>query len=146
MEHERRAALAGPGYAQTLIAVADDCPVGVAEIPVQKGEKATVAALQDRLLADHPYRFTQAEVLFHTSLRATRSTDWEALRDAHRDDFFIQPRACLRTSPLPRQDGWGQHFDSQGRVALYAVDSEASRRLLTAADLKVIKVLRSKRA
>lgn len=106
MEHERRAALAGPGYVQTLIAVADDCPVGVAEIPVEKGEKATIAALQDRLLADHPYRFTQAEVLFHTSLRATRSTDWEALRDTHWDDFFIQPRACLRTSPLPRQDGW----------------------------------------
>lgn len=85
-------------------------------------------------------------MLFHTSLRATRSTDWEALRDAHWDDFFIQPRACLRTSPLPRQDGWGLHFDSQGRVALYAVDSEAYRRLLTAADLKVIKALRSKRA
>lgn len=134
-------------YRRTLIAVADDCPVSRSVVPVDRGAKKSVAALQYGLLADCPYVHTQEDVLFETWLRRQDRPDLsEADVVRLRAELFSRPQACLRASPLPKRYGWGLVFDEEGRVALCPMESKEYQELLASGRLKVLKALRSSRA
>jgi hypothetical protein len=135
-------------YYQTLIAVADDCPVDAATVPVARGGKATVATVQYELLAERPYRMTQEDVLFLSWLRrrpeAGRLAEDEVA--ALREEFFSRSQACLRASPLPKKYGFGLLFDGDGRVALCPMESAEYRRIVEGGEgYKVVKAMRSSR-
>jgi hypothetical protein len=53
----------------------------------------------------------------------------------------------MRASALPKKYGWGAHYDGQGRIALYAMESEAYRQFADGqvSGVKVVAALRSKR-
>ena len=51
-------------YHDTFIEVADDCPATAAQVPEQKDGSPTVSALQYQMMAGHPSRYTQEDVLF----------------------------------------------------------------------------------
>lgn len=90
-------------YYDSLIAVADDCPVSEAVVPTARDDKETVAVLQYEMLADSPYQHTQADVLFSSWLQRQDLGDPSADELARlRDEFFSKPQACLRASPLPK--------------------------------------------
>ena len=137
-------------YYRTLIAVAEDCPVSQSVVPEPRGGKATVASLQYEVLAERPYAYTQADVLFLTWLK--RQDFPEAPSEAEvaklREAFFAKPQACMRTSPLPKKYGWGLLCDEAGKVALCPKESEEYQRLTAgkAGDVKVINAMRSSRA
>ncbi|MEU8177771.1 DUF6157 family protein [Microbispora hainanensis] len=141
-------------YYSTLIAVADDCPVTVAEVPRGRGGKPTVAVLQYELISGAPYGLTQEDVLLETWLRRQDlPADLPAERRAElRKEFFSRSQACLRSSPLPKRHGWGLLFDRDGRIALCPMESEEYRRLVDGAQagedggVRVLKALRSRRA
>lgn len=138
-------------YVGAFIAVADDCPAREGLVPPTKpGRKRTVAAIQHAMLAGAPYRYTQEDVLFQTYAEGQGLSPEElaARGAALREEFFATPRACLRASPLPKRYGWGLHFDGEGRVALYPVDSAAYRAFIAGerGELKVLKAMRSSRA
>lgn len=128
-------------YQNTLITVSDDCPVLSGQAPAKVG----VASFQYQLLQGQPYQYTQDEVLFRSHYR-NENGDWEELKRAHWQEFFSQPRACLRASPLPKKFGWGFHFDAAGKVALLALESPEYQQLLAGQNVKVVKAMRSKRA
>lgn len=136
-------ATARDGYRNTFIAIADDC-TAVAEIPQSRGDKPTVAVLHYELISEKPYTYTQADILFRTSLRQ-QSLPLSADTPQKRDEFFAKPRACLRSSPLGKKYGWGIHFDDEGRVASYPADSPRYRELLADDSVKTMKALRSQR-
>jgi len=136
----------GMNYYETFIAAADDCPVTTGVIPAPRGGRKTVAVLQYELIAEQPYTLTQEDVLFETW---RRQQDPPPVEDqaTMRERFFAQSRACLRASPLPKQYGWGLHFDSAGRVALCAVGSDDYARLsATNNGTTVLKAMRSRRS
>jgi hypothetical protein len=133
------------GYEDTLIRVADDCPATSGVVPAPRGGRATVAVLQYELITGQPYSLTQEDVLFETWLRQQQEEP-VGDRAALRAQFFVQPRACLRASPLPKKYGWGIHYDRAGRVALYAVDSADYARLAGGGAATVLKAMRSRRA
>lgn len=134
-------------YFETLIAVADDCPVAESVVPVERGAKKTVAALQYEMLAESPYVHTQEDVLFKTWLaRQGMPEKSEAEVAEMRDEFFAKPQACLRASPLPKKYGWGLVFDEAGRVALCPMESKEYNQLLTGGRVKVHKAMRTRRA
>ena len=54
-------------YYDTLIAVADDCPVSSAVVPQLRGGKPTVAVLQYEMIAAAPFRLTQEDVLYQSA-------------------------------------------------------------------------------
>src|SRR3954468_18062482 len=54
---QRRRAVHTTNYFDTFIEVADDCPVGAAEVPPDKTSGKTVAQLHYELIAAHPYEF-----------------------------------------------------------------------------------------
>jgi hypothetical protein len=112
------------GYQDTLIAVAEDCPVGQAVVPPVRAGRPTAARLQYDLLAGSPYTYTQEDILFECWYRREDDPSaGPAELAALRAEFFAEPRACLRGSPLPKRYGWGLHFNADGRVALCAVES-----------------------
>lgn len=134
-------------YYQTLIAVADDCPVTRSVVPEDRNGQRTVAAVQYELLADSPYVYTQEDVLFLTWLRRQEAVGRSEAEVAElRRQFFSKPQACLRSSPLPKRYGWGLHFNEQGRVALSPMESARYAELRAGGTVKVLKALRSKRA
>ncbi|MGH3655562.1 MAG: DUF6157 family protein [Micromonosporaceae bacterium] len=136
-------------YYNTLIAVADDCPITGSVTPAPRGGKKTVAVLQYEMLAERPNELTQEEVLFES---------WWARQEAAGDvpdsevallrkEFFAKPQACLRASPLPKKYGWGLLFDERGTVALCPMESAMYRDLVEGGkpDLTVLKAMRSSR-
>ncbi|MBB3110867.1 hypothetical protein FHS18_002934 [Paenibacillus phyllosphaerae] len=131
-------------YYDTFIGVAEDCPVTNAEIPQAKGDAKPVPVLQYEMIAGHPYRYTQEDVLFE--VYAMRNEVAEEQRSAAREAFFAKGQPCLRTSSLGKRYGWGFHHDTEGKVALYAVESEAYGDLSQDASLKQVKAMRSSRA
>jgi len=127
----------------TFIEVADDCPVAAAEIPKAKGDAKTVPVLQYEMIANHPYRYTQEDVLFE--VYAIRNDIKEEEKQAAREKFFSKGQPCLRTSSLGKRYGWGIHNDAQGRVALYAIESDEYKKFMNDASLKHVKAMRASR-
>ncbi|TWV96886.1 DUF6157 family protein [Chitinophaga pinensis] len=130
-------------YYNTFIEVADDCPVQTAEVPPVRGEK-TIANIEFELLVDNPYEFTSDDVLFHVhaAKRQLRTQEFEI----EREQFFSKGQACFRSSPLTKRYGWGAHFDADGRMAIYAVESDEYQQFAKDRSLKQVKAMRSKKS
>lgn len=130
-------------YFNTLICVAEDCPINQAEIPPVKKETKSIANLQFELLRDHPYEFTSDELIFQ--IFAIRNEISMSEFEAAKEVFFSKGQACLRTSPLSKRYAWGIHSNSEGKVALIPSESDSYEKLVN--DSKVAKVfaMKSKR-
>lgn len=129
-------------YYETFIEVADDCPVSAAEAP-PRGEALSGAAIQYEMISGAPYTHTSDDVIFrvHQLKHGIRDEDAPAARMA----FFARGQPCLRSSALAKRYGWGIHSDEQGRVALYARESERYAQLAAEPQIKHLKAMRNKR-
>lgn len=141
------------GYRDTFISVADDGRASTGETPPARGGKPTVAGLQHAMLTTRPGHYTQEEVLLASSPQFRARADVDALEDLNQEElqrmlaeYFAQPRACLRASPLGKTYGWGLHYDDQGRITVYPVNSDEYARLSQDASLIQLKAMRSRRA
>lgn len=130
-------------YFNTLILIAEDCQVDRGIIPQSKGDKPTIASLQFEIINRYPYRYTSDEILFQ--IYAQRNDLLESERDNAWQEFFSKGQACFRSSPLAKRYGWGFHFNSEGKVAVYPVGSEKYDELMKNTDLKKLKAMRSGR-
>jgi len=119
-------------YTDTLIEVAEDCPVQAAEAPPSE-EPKSAARLAYEMLIDSPYRHTSDDVIY-----ATKGEPKGLSREA----FFSKGQPCFRASPLAKRYGWGIHSDHAGRIALFAVESEAYRRLASQEGTRRLRALR----
>ncbi len=127
-------------YFSTFITASPDSTAAQG-VPPAKPE--TIAGLQYALLSQHPYARTSDELLF--DVHCQRSEIVGAAKGAAWDAFLAKSKACLRASPLVKQHGWGLHFDEDGKVALYGVESPEYRALEQGKDVKVIPGMRSSR-
>ncbi len=130
-------------YFNTFIAVAEDCPVEAGEVPVQKGDKPSIAYLQYKMISENPYKFTSDDVLFEVF--AIRNDLTESEKPAARRAYFSKGQACMRSSPLGKRYGWGVHADKAGKVALYAAGSEKYNAFVIDPKLDHTKAMRSKK-
>ncbi len=131
-------------YYNTFIEIADDCPVSNSEAPPQKGDKLTVANIQFDLISQNPYKFTSDEILFQ--VYAKKSGVKKADMESEKEKFFSKGQPCFRSSPLTKRYGWGVHSDSDGRIALIAMDSDDYIKLKNDKKTKILKAMRSKKA
>lgn len=140
--------MGGVTYRDTFIAVAPDSTAKRAEIPPLRAGRPTIARMQFEMLRERPYRYTSEDVLFGSSPegRDLEGSIDEDERLRLQANFFAAPRACLRASPLPKRFGWGLRFDSQGRIAVYGVDSEEYRDFVADPRLRQLAALRSRRS
>ncbi|MBG0817221.1 DUF6157 family protein [Planomonospora sp. ID82291] len=137
-------------YYDTLIAVAEDCPVDESAVPpAGRDGKKTIAAVQFEMLSGDPGGLTQEDVLFETWVRRQEGLGavTEDERAELRARLFVKPQACLRASPLPKRYGWGLLFDARGRITLCPMESEDYRRIVDGSvpDVVVRRAMRSRR-
>jgi len=131
-------------YYNTFIEVADDCPAQIGKVPEQKGKDKTVAQIEYELISTNPYQFTSDDVLFAVFSEKNNISQNDELIE--REKFFSKSQACLRASPLGKRYGWGIHFNEEGKLALYAVNSNEYKKLQTDNSIDHVKAMRSKRA
>lgn len=127
-------------YANTFIEVADDCKADNGKIPPEKQEK-TIARMQYELIHDHPYQYTSDEIIF--AVYAARNGIEPADLAAKQTEFFSKGQPCLRSSPLGKRYGWGIHFDSAAKVAIYGRDSAEYSLRQNDPTLKHLKAMKS---
>ncbi|MFG6491360.1 DUF6157 family protein [Microbacterium sp. P03] len=130
-------------YVDTFIEVADDCPVDNAVEPPARADP-TIAKLHYALVSAAPYALTSDDVVFETYAR--RAGVPESDRPAAREAFFAKGQPCLRSSPLGKRYGWGVHHDAQGRIALYARESDGYARLAADGQIAHVRAMRSSRS
>ncbi len=135
-------------YADTFIAVADDCRATSGAVPPAD---VSVAARAFRMVADHPYRYRSSDVIFAVYADRRRIPDEERI-DA-RQEFYSRDQPCLRSSDLGRRYGWGVHADADGRIALvgcetpeYAAFVSGRREGRSGEPVKLTRAMRSSRA
>jgi len=123
-------------YADAFIEVAEDCPVRAAEAPPPK-EPKSAARLAYEMLIGSPYRYTSDDVLYAANGEP---------KGVSREAFFSKGQPCFRASALAKRYGWGVHSDREGRIALYAVESEDYRRLASQQGVRHLRAMRQGKA
>jgi len=108
-------------YYNTFISVAQTCKKTAGTIPPQK-TPPTVAQLEYEIITANPYSLTSDEIQFEVYKRRNKNACLE--------DFAKINHACFRCSSLSQNYGWGFHFNEDGKVALFAVESEDYQHLL----------------
>jgi len=130
-------------YYNTFIEVADDCPIKAGEIPPQKGIDKTVANIQFNIIKANPYKYTSDEVLFEVYAIRNKIRDKEI--EIGKKKFISKGQPCFRASPLTKRYGWGVHCDQEGKIAIYAVESDKYKKCSKDRNLRNVKAMRSKR-
>ncbi len=131
-------------YYDTLIEVADDCPVTEAQVPRARGARKTKALVEFELLITRPYKYTEEDIAFETYavLHDIPKATWPS----EREKFLSKGHPHLRVSALPKRYGWGVHNNREGKIALIAVESPLYKQLLNDPRITKIKAFRSSRA
>jgi hypothetical protein len=134
----------------TFVRVSADCSVVHSVVPIGKKETKSVHQIQYELLTERPYYYTHEELIFQVHLihKGIPSDDPEISLESVREQLFSKPHACLRASMLTKQYGWGVHYDAEGRIALYGMESPEYDQFLENSEgkLTVHNAMRNKRA
>jgi hypothetical protein len=131
-----------------FIEIAPDSPTQKSIVPQDKGSKRSIASIEYELLRGKPYAYTQAELKFatHVQHKQLPAEDLKMHRQQIWDDFFAKPYACMRASPLTKKYGWGAHYDEQGKIAIYPVESQEYQRFIKDKSIQRFFAMRCKRA
>ncbi|MNU73987.1 hypothetical protein D3C71_634780 [compost metagenome] len=130
-------------YQDTFIEVAEDTKVNNGVIPSSKGDKKTVAEMQYELLSENPYKYTSDDILFQVF--ADRNDLTESEYEEARKQFFSKGQPCFRASPLTKTYGFGVHNDENGKMALYALETDEYQQFLNDSAITKVKAMRTSR-
>ncbi|MGE8298534.1 DUF6157 family protein [Sphingobacterium paramultivorum] len=129
-------------YFNTLIEAATDTKVVKGTIPPSKRHK-TVAERQYELIAAAPYQYTSDDIIFQVYAERRDLTPDEY--PEARTVFFSKGQACLRASPLTKTYGYGIHSNSEGKVALYGMETAIYRKFVADENTTKVKAMKSAR-
>jgi hypothetical protein len=130
-------------YQNSFLEIAEDCPVEKGEIPPLKKTGKTTADIQYDILHNNPYKYTSDEILFQCYIIKQEIQENDLTET--REKFFSKGQACFRASPLTKLYGWGIHYNSEGKMALYGCETKEYKTFLKDKKIKLLKALRSKR-
>lgn len=128
-------------YFDTLIEIAEDCPVDFGETPLVKKDKETVASLQFDIISKNPYKYTSDDIVFKVFAQKNDITESE-LEEA-RLIFFSKGQPCLRASPLTKRYGFGIFSDNEGKITLFGAETKEYKSLKENDLIKKVKAMRS---
>ncbi|MFF2480234.1 DUF6157 family protein [Paenibacillus sp. NPDC058071] len=137
-------------YYNTFITIAPDSTALTGIVPPDKKNGLSKPSIEYELAVDRPYVYSMEQLLYEVHLLHKGFSDQEKAENGEsiRAAFFGKSQACLRTSMLPKKYGWGIHFNKEGKLALYPVDSPEYAHYASGADgsVKVVPAMRSARA
>ena len=128
-------------YFDTFIEVAEDIKVICGTQPSTKSDKKTVAEMQYEILSKKPYQLTSDDILFQ--LFADKNNLPETEYKQAREHFFSKGQPCFRTSPLTKTYGFGIHYDSNGKMAIYGMETAEYQDFIESHKIKKIKAMKS---
>ena len=129
-------------YFNTFIEVAEDTKATNGTKPPSKTNK-TVAELQYELLVNQPYFYSSDDVLFKVFAFKNDLTETEL--EKAKEIFFSKGQPCFRASPLTKMYGFGIHSNSEGKIALYGLETPEYQKLVDDPSLKKVKAMKSGR-
>ncbi len=130
-------------YTNTFIAIADDCPVNISEVPPTKADAKSIAQLQFEMVKKNPYKYSSDDVFFQVHAERNDLTKAELVKA--RELFFAKGQPCFRASPLTKRYGWGVHNDKDGKIALYGCETKEYKKWMADKTVKVVKAMKSSR-
>lgn len=134
-------------YTNTFIQIAPDSEAVSGIIPESNRKTTPIHVIEFQLLSQQPYQFDHESLIFEVYLIRQAISDEE--RAAHGDEIwaelFHKEHPCLRASALTKRYGWGAHYDENGKIALYAVDSAEYKQLVETCPTQLF-AMRSKRS
>lgn len=130
-------------YTNTFIQVAEDCPAAIGIVPTAKGNRIPIHVIQYELLSQNPYTFDHKELIFEVHIRRSgiSQEDAQKRRAEIENDLFQKGHPCLRASALTKRYGWGAHYDENGKIALYAMESDRYQQFIQAVENGTVKLL-----
>jgi len=134
-------------YTDTLVKVAADCPVDKGEIPVAKNLKKPAHLIQYELLTQNPYTYNHEELIYQVYVlqKEIPASTLAAESEQIKAELFSKGHPCMRASSLTKRYGWGAHYNEDGKIAIYPMESEAYKTLLESDKVKVVPAMKSKR-
>ena len=119
-------------YRDTFIQIAPDSMAISGVVPVSDRKPVPIHIIQYELLSQHPYCYTHEDLVFEVYVRRQgfSSEELAAHGTEIRGELFQKGHPCLRASALTKQYGWGAHYNHEGKIALYAVDSDEYRQFV----------------
>lgn len=127
-------------YFDTFIEVAEDTKADSGTKPPKK-ENKTIAEMQYELISKNPYKFTSDDIFFQVFADRNDLTKDEYKQA--REQFFSKGQPCFRASPLTKTYGFGVHSDSEGKIALFGMETEEYQKFLADKKVKKIKAMKS---
>lgn len=134
-------------YTDTFIPVAEDSEATKSTEPNLHHGKKTIAGHEYDLLRERPYTYDQDELIFEVYVRRNdipAEQVWEN-RSKIWTEAFSKSHSDLRSSALIKRYGWGAHFNADGKIALYGIETEEYERFIELEHIKVLTPLGSKR-
>ncbi|MCC6601417.1 MAG: hypothetical protein IT223_12205 [Crocinitomicaceae bacterium] len=128
-------------YIDTFIEVAEDTKVSCGTKPTSKVNRKTIAEMQYEMLVNNPYEYTSDDILFQVF--ADRNDLTKAEYKQAREQFFSKGQPCFRASPLTKTYGFGIHADSNGKVAIFGMETELYEKLQNDPKLSKTKAMRT---
>jgi Family of unknown function (DUF6157) len=128
-------------YLNTFIQVADDCPELSGAVPPEKNDKKTIANIQYDMISKNPYKYTSDDVLFQAFADKNDLTKSEYIEA--RENYFSKGQPCFRASPLTKRYGWGMHNNSEGKIAIYGIETEEYKKFSEDTSLKIVKAMKT---
>lgn len=136
-------------YINTFIQIADDCPITSSVIPTAKGKHTPIHVIQYELLSQQPYHYTHEELIFavHVRRHSIEDDEQQARKAEIWAALFQKGHPCLRASELTKKYGWGAHYNEEGKIAIYGVESEEYKQFVQGTNgvTQVLMAMRSKR-
>ena len=133
-------------YKSTFITIAPDSDAERGEIKASNRAKKPAHIIQHELLMQNPYKFNHEELIFEVYLEK------EGLDDVSHnekieiwDKLFKKEHPCLRASALTKKYGFGAHYNQDGKIALYPIDSEKYQDFVNDDEVKKLPAMRTKR-
>jgi hypothetical protein len=127
-------------YFDTLIEVAEDSKADCGTPPPIK-DKKTVAEMQYELIARNPYKYTSDDVFFQVFADRNDLTKTEYKQA--REQFFSKGQPCFRASPLTKTYGFGLHSNSEGKVAIFGMETDDYQKFVSDTKIKKVKAMKS---
>lgn len=132
-------------YTNTFITIAPDCPATAGTVPAAGRSGKTKALIEYELLTEHPYAYTGEDLHFEVHVRHKGiPAETVALKGAQiREELLRKPYPCMRASMLPKKYGWGVHYNEEGKIAIYGVETAEYRELAERGDIRRLAAMRS---
>ena len=134
-------------YTDTLIKVAEDCPVSKSEIPVAKRSSLPAHVIQFELLTQNPYTFDHEGLTYEVYIRQKEipADVLQTSAEKIKEELFSKGHPCMRASALTKRYGWGAHYNEAGKIAIYPQESEDYKKLMELVTVKKVPAMRSKK-